>query len=348
MTPPGTGPYRVVAWDPHRGGTFVRNRYFRSRPVGSRGEGFADRIEVGVHESSTIERQIADVQRGSADLAVLADVFAPLVSQRRLRALLAASPGEVASGPAATTDWIFLNTRERPFDDVKVRQAVNFAIDRAKVVELAGGPEVGEVTCQVVPSGFPGHAPYCPYTMSPSKDGRWTAPDMAHARRLVAASGRAGEHVIVRVPDFREAVGRYYARVLRELGFRTTVRVQSFDDGGDIWDPATRAQTGFIGWGADYLAASTFIRSTFTCRRRDGFNLSRICNGALDRRIDRAIATSPANAAGAWAAADHRVSDLAPVVPLTRRRSAVLVSKRVGNVHSHGQVFTLLDQMWVR
>ena len=49
-----------------------------------------------------------------------------------------------------------------------------------------------------------------------------------------------------------------------------------------------------------------------------------------------------------WAAADHRVSDLAPVVPLTRRRSAVLVSKRVGNVHTQGQVFTLLDQMWVR
>ena len=142
-------------------------------------------------------------------------------------------------------------------------------------------------------------------------------------------------------------MGRYYARVLRDLGFRTTVRVQSFDE-DDVWVPATRAQTGFVGWAADYLAASTFIRTAFTCRQRDGFNLSRICNRALDRRIDRAIATLPSESAGAWAAADHLVSDLAPVVPLTRRRSAVLVSKRVGNVRTHGQWFTLLDQMWVR
>ena len=40
--------------------------------------------------------------------------------------------------------------------------------------------------------------------------------------------------------------------------------------------------------------------------------------------------------------------DLAAAVPLTTRRSVVLVSKRVGNVQTHGQWFTLLDQMWVR
>ena len=50
----------------------------------------------------------------------------------------------------------------------------------------------------------------------------------------------------------------------------------------------------------------------------------------------------------AWAAADRRVVDLAPAVPLTTRRSAVLVSERVGNVRTHQQLFTLLDQMWVR
>ncbi len=325
----------------------MRNDYFRSSPARSRPEGFADRIEVALHNANTIERQIGAVQRGAADLAVLADVFGTLVSQRRLRALLARSPGQVESGPAATTDWIFLNTEERPFDDIRVRKAVNLAIDRAKVVDLAGGPEVGELTCQVVPSGFPAHAPYCPYTASSAQDGRWTAPDMVRARGLVAASGQAGERVIVRVPDFREAVGRYYARVLRQLGFRATVRVQAFTN-GEIWNPATRAQTGFVGAGADYLAASTFIATWFACPARSVYNLSRICDRKLQRLIDRAGVTPPAEAGAAWAAADHRVSDLAPVVPLTRRRSAVLVSKRVANVLTHGQLFTLLDQMWVR
>ena len=296
-----------------------------------------------MHDKRTIERQIAAVQHGDADLAVLADPFGPLVSARRLRALSARAPGRVHSAPAATTDWVSLNTQERPFDDIGVRRAVNFAIDRAKVVELSGGPELGELTCQVVPANFQGNAPYCPHTASPTNGGRWIAPDIERARRLVGASGRAGEHVIVRVPDFREAVGRHLAQVLDELGFRTTVRVQSFNDANE-----PRAQLGFTGWLADYLAASTFVEPAFTCAERGGYNLSRICDPKLDRLIDRARATPPADAAGAWAAADHRLTYLAAVVPLTRRRSAVLVSDRVGNVNTHGQLFTLLDQMWVK
>ena len=342
LTPPGTGPYRIVAWNWRRGGTFVRNRYFRSDPARSRGEGFADRIEVRVHSSKTIERQIAAVQRGDADLAVLADPFNPLVSEGRLRALVARSPGLVQSAPAATTDWAFLDTQQRPFDDLGVRRALNFAIDRAKVVELSGGPEVGEPTCQVVPAGFQGNSPYCPYTTSPAK-GRWTAPDMDRARELVAASGRAGEHVTIWVPDFREAVGRYFAKVLDELGFRTSVRVLGFND-----PSPRRPQLGFTGWMADYLGASTFITTAFACAPGSFYNPSRICDAGLQRLIDRATVSPPADAAGEWAAADHRVTDLAPVVPMTRRRSAVLVSERVGNVKTHGQWFTLLDQMWVR
>ena len=45
---------------------------------------------------------------------------------------------------------------------------------------------------------------------------------------------------------------------------------------------------------------------------------------------------------------DRRVTDLAPAVPLTNRRSAELVSARVGNVQHHVRGITLLDQLWVR
>ncbi len=346
-TPPGTGPYRVTAWDAERGGTLVRNRYFGAGADRSRGDGFVDRIEVGVHDKRTIERRIAAVQRGAADLAVLVDPFGSLVSQERLRALLARSPGQVQSKPAPTTDWIFFNTQLRPFDDLGVRRAVNLALDRDRVVELSGGREAGQPTCQVLPLGFPGYAPYCPYTAPPTTTGRWTAPDMKRARRLVAASGRAGDHIIVRVPDFREAVGRYYARLLDDLGFRTTVRVLSFDE-DDSWVPAARAQTGFVGWGADYLAPSTFVKTGFACAARGSYNLSLLCDKPLERQIARAVATPPEESADAWATADHRLTDLAAVAPLTSRRAVVLVSKRVGNVKRHPQWSTLLDQMWVR
>ena len=65
----------------------------------------------------------------------------------------------------------------------------------------------------------------------------------------------------------------------------------------------------------------------------------------LARLVDRASAS---DAADAWAPADRRIADLAPAVPLTNRRSLVLVSKRAGNVQIHPAGSTLLDQVWVR
>jgi hypothetical protein len=64
--------------------------------------------------------------------------------------------------------------------------------------------------------------------------------------------------------------------------------------------------------------------------------------------VDAALAAQGAGAAALWASIDRRLTDLAPAVPLTTRRSVILVSERVGNVQHHPLYFTLLDQLWVR
>ena len=76
---------------------------------------------------------------------------------------------------------MFLNTRTPPFDDLRARQAVNYAIDREELGRLAGGPDVAQSTCQLVPPGFPGYTPSCPYTANPSPGGGWSGPDIARA-----------------------------------------------------------------------------------------------------------------------------------------------------------------------
>jgi YVTN family beta-propeller protein len=339
VPPPGTGPYRIAAWRSHRGGVLVRNPHFRARP--GRPAGFADRIEIELRSGLRMERQIADVQQGRADVMLLANAFVKAVSPERLRAVVAGSPGRVYSRPVPVTDWLFLNQRRRPFDDLGVRRAVNLAIDRAHVVNLAGGREVGRPSCQILPVGFPGYQPYCPFK---------AAPDLRQARRLVKASGRVGERVVVYMPDYRREVGRYFTALLNRLGFVATLRVNTPED-DPVYHRGFNAQTGPVGWSPDFMSPESFLVPNFACPSRDDprvANLSRVCDRTLTRLIDTALTKPTAEAGRAWAAVDRRVIDLAVAVPMTSRRVAVLVSERAGNVQNHALWSTLLDQMWVR
>jgi peptide/nickel transport system substrate-binding protein len=340
--PPGTGPYRVAGWNRRAGGTFLRNPYFRGprRPAG-----FADRIDVGIVAEDDVERGIATVERGGADVLVLADPFGSHVDRARLRALVARAPSRLHSAPAASTEWMFLNVRRRPFDDLAVRQAVSIALDRSQIVASMGGTPLAAPTCQIVPPGFPGYAPYCPYTDDP-----WGAGDPRRAQALVAASGRAGERVVVEVPDFRRAVGRRFERLLDDLGFRASLRVRSLMDYfRTVYD--ANVQIGFMGWNSDFVSASTFIEPAFSCAsqaERDLNNVSHFCDPALARTVAAAREGLGDDANRTWARADRAVIDHAAAVPLTNHRSLVLVSDRVGNVQTHPTWMTLLDQLWVR
>src|SRR3954452_24822105 len=99
---------------------------------------------------------------------------------------------QVHLNPVPQVYHMALNTRVAPFDNVKVRQAVNYATDRAAVIKDWGGPQVATPTCQRLPPDFPGYAAYCPYTTSPG-DGKWHGPDMAKAQQLFSESGTNGQ-----------------------------------------------------------------------------------------------------------------------------------------------------------
>jgi DNA-binding SARP family transcriptional activator/ABC-type transport system substrate-binding protein len=350
--PPGTGPYRFAAWDRKRGGHLVRNPHFRPESRPDRPAGFADRIEVSAQTLGKGGRpdlrragaQVDAVQRGTADVVVLANAFASLYPSERFRALQISSPGRLHSHSEPVLNQMFVNVRRPPFDDIDVRRALNYATDRARIVELEGGHELASETCQILPVGFPGYKPYCPYTANADPGGSWSAPDMERARALVAESGTRGERVVVTVPHFQRDIGRYFRGLLDRLGYRASLRVLGDDYFVVVEKPGARVQMGFYGWSSDYLSPSTFIEPSFACPDM----LSHLCDRRTTRAIERAHAAQGVDAGERWAAIDRRVTDLAPAVPLTNRRSVELVSARVGNVQHHLAGYTLLDQLWVR
>ncbi len=328
----------------------VRNPRFRQWSAAAQPAGYPDRIELTL--DSHFGKQLTAVEQGKADLM-------QSLPASRLTEINTRYAAQVHVFGRAQTAAIFLNTREPPFNNLKARQALSYAIDRSKVVAAYGGVEGAAVTCQILPAGMPGYRPYCPFTRNSTASGTWTGPDLARARRLVAASGTQGQRVVLwtRSRPFLAATGQEAVAALNRIGYRASLKLVASDDYFfQISDSRNHVQAGFIAWSQDYPAASNFFM-LFTCRAFlpgtvDNNNAPELCNRRVDRAVDHALAqqTSAERSASntSWAAADRIVTDLAAWVPVVNPRDAVIVSRRVGNVQATTQWGVLLDQLWVK
>jgi peptide/nickel transport system substrate-binding protein len=240
-----------------------------------------------------------------------------------------------------------MNVRTPPFDDVRVRQAVNYAVDRRAYTELVGGSDLADATCQFVPPGFPNYAPECRYTLEPNPGGAYTAPDLARARRLIEQSRTAGMDVTVWTIPSHETTGEFFVSLLRRLGYRSTLRVHK-DIGAYfqlIFDPRTRPQMALSAWGADTGAPSQFA-GLYTCDWPG--SLTGYCDRGFETRVDAALAARGPEAGARWKEAYSYLAEAAPAVPLVNHRTVVFVSDRVGNYEQHPSWLSLLDRLWVR
>jgi peptide/nickel transport system substrate-binding protein len=324
---PGTGPYRV---EEATGAQirFGRNRGFHEWSAEAQPDGAPDAIvwRLGVPDATAVH----DVEAGRADW--LYGTIAPA----RLRALELRLPAQLHRNASFAVDFIPLNTRQPPFDDVRVRQALNLAIDRRRVARMYGGGAIAVPTCQPLAPGLPGYRPYCPYTRRPGSAGTWKAPDLARARRLVAASGTQGMRVEVwgasDLPYVPRGLTSYVASVVRMLGYRVTVRSVPYD----TFTPALRSQLPLTtdgDWLPDYPAPSAYLPGFFAC---DGSRnrAHRFCDPKLDIRMQAAAALqtrSPGASAALWTSIDHELVDRAAWVPTVNLLVNDFVSKRVRN-----------------
>jgi peptide/nickel transport system substrate-binding protein len=261
---PGTGPYMLESPMTDEGLTLVRNPNFRVWSSAARPDGYVDRIEWPFRVNP--KEQIEAVAAGEADLAAN-----PADAPGRLEELFVSAPAQIHTSPAAFTFFAVLDTRSPPFDDVDVRRALNFAIDRDRIVQLFGGKAAARATCQQLPPNFPGYEPYCPYSLDPGPggEGPWSAPDMAKALRLVRRSGTAGARVAVELPPFYLShaswglVRDYMIELLDELGY--VASVERVDAVEDFYTRKLEFQMAVDAWKMDYPAASNFITPFFPC-----------------------------------------------------------------------------------
>jgi peptide/nickel transport system substrate-binding protein len=351
---PGTGPYRVGRFLPGRSLVLERNPRFRVFAPDAAPDGFPDRIVVtlGLPEA----KQFVAVERGTADVATWTGPLPPQVRDVDRR-----YASQLHADPIGGVSYMFLNTRVPPFDNLDARRAVNEAVDRDRLVEILGGRDAATATCQSLPPGFPGYHPYCPYGSGASSAGTVSPPNLDEARRLVARSGTHGQHVLVWAPANHAMVARYFANLLRLLGYRASAHIVGTRGNSAYYVPigtaSTRAQIGWEGWDRDYTSASDFLLPLYSCSSIDPgdpgatTNESRFCDARVDaaiRSAERVQEQDPVAGSDAWARVDRMIVDRAAAVPYANDLELTLLSRRIGNYQFNPQWGVLLDQLWVR
>ena len=121
-----------------------------------------------------------------------------------------------------------LCTRQPPFTSIKARQAVSYAIDRGRILQLYHfAPGQAAVTCQMLPAGFPATGPIAPTHPAP-RTGTGTAPTWA-ALRLAKESRTTNVPVTIWSIDDPQskATGSYLVRLLEDLGYKATLHAVS-------------------------------------------------------------------------------------------------------------------------
>jgi YVTN family beta-propeller protein len=348
---PTTGAYQIASYTAHEV-RLVRNPYFHVWSNAARPDGYPDQIVWRTGMSPSAE--VTAVERAAADYTL----DPPTANQ--LSELQTKDASQLNTPPNDSTVLLWLNTRVAPFSDIRVRRALNYAVDRAKVARLIG---LGaHPTCQMLPPYIQGYEEYCPYTLHPSAHGAWHAPNLAKARALIDASGTRGARITIWnsaaadtfVTDLTP-VGRYLASVLHQLGYRALLRSAgaNFQPG----DSRAHIQGGLFTYEPGIPAASDFLGPqydschSFVPDSANNLNWAEFCDPRFDATVRSALAADTANspdAAGLWAKADRQFTDQAPLVSLVTPNTVDFFSHRVGNYQYNPVWGALLDQMWVR
>ena len=264
--PVGTGPYQFVSWE--RGSSVALERnpsYWGEAPT-------IDAVNYRfIEESGT---RLSGLLSGEFDL------------------ITNLSPDDAGVAPKALSvvglehPIMILSTIDGPTADVKVRQAMNYAIDKQALAEALYGGRAAVDQCQILSSTVFGFNPdLSPYEYDPEK-----------ARALIAEAGAEGATIDLvgesgrwlKDRELIEAVANYWS----EVGLSPNVQIFEFGEYlNRLFDRETRAASIFVSSSNDILDPS---RQLGTYYSPDGIGSSNQDPEMLDWVTQAAVETDTA------------------------------------------------------
>ncbi|HZN88273.1 MAG TPA: ABC transporter substrate-binding protein [Thermoleophilaceae bacterium] len=322
--PPSTGPFEITKSEPNREFVLERNPEFASLGNESVPEAKLDRITIKIGPDRTSVGQ--DVLTGELDY--MSDSPPPDLLPR----VKEEAGDRYEQHRTDSTIWFFLNGRLPPFDDARVREAVNYAVDKRAVARVyAGQLQPG---CSFLPRGLTGYDEELDSSGCPFGDPA-EPPDLVRARALIRAAGAEGTKVTVWGYDQspQKDVVQAYAEMLNQIGLETEVKLVEFSVWRQVIGSAeTRAQTGFEGLSPAYFHPLAFFSLVHgdAIRPENNRNTSNIDDPRINRAIDRLERERDTDAvAGDWVELNRYLVSQGYLIPVGHRIRGTFVSDRI-------------------
>lgn len=274
--PVGTGPYKLTDWVAGQHLTFERNPdyFFEGRP-------FVDKITIEVG----VEPDVALLRLEKGEIQLMGDP-PPGADWTRITGD-PAWKNRIEVEQTVNTTYIAINVNEKPFDNVKVRQALNYAIDKQRIVQLLNGRAT--VANQILPPLMPGYdKDYQGYTYDPDK-----------AKQLLTEAGYGdGFETSIECisvdpqPKLCESFQQDLAKVGIKLSINTLAAPNVIDDAGNGKTPLV--WSGGLAWTQDYPDPDDFYTPILGCGSNvpGGWNWSRYCNKTVDAKAAELLAVT--------------------------------------------------------
>ncbi len=318
--PPATGPYMITKSEPGRGWSYARNPYWAKAngpQISEVPAGHVDKIDIRVIRNDST--QVNEIERGKANwmqTPISSDLYNKVKDKYEGTQFRVEHPINL---------YLFwMNTEKPPFDDVKVRQAVNYAINPAALERIYAGSLAA--THQILPEGMPGHKPFDLYPH-----------DMAKAKELLAQANPSDRNITVWTDNEspNNEAGEYYEGVLNELGFNAKLKTINADNYYAIVGNETTPDldTGWLAFYEDYPHPNDFFQPMLdgeSIAPTYNTNLSRMDDPKLNAKIAK-LAEQPLGPQqeAEYAELDKEFMELAPMAPYGTNTVSTFVSKEI-------------------
>lgn len=330
--PFASGPYKIETYDRGKQLVLVRNPYWDQSTDPVR-KAYPDKIVVDqtLGGAGIADRLVADQgdDRSAISYVDLTPAKVPdVITDPSVKSRL-------VSENSGCTTMLEMNTGKPPFDNAKLRLAMQYAVDKEAFQSAVGGPALSDIATTYLPPALTGGTAVDHFKIP-------VAGDPEKARQLLAEAGVGGGlSTEITVSTGAKQQAEAIQAALKRFDINLTINaIDASTVNSVVGDRKKQTGLAIGGWCPDYPSAATFLPMIYDGRAiTDTGNQgdkTRFNDPAINAEFDRIAGISDLKTANdAWLAVDAKIMDASPAVPLTWQKKPLLVGSNVAGAFAH-------------